>query len=280
MRRALRVGSVDLHLPVILLFWKQCCHKFSQCRSRSCVPRSPIRIGFSRSNGMAFEPSYIPPTAAFALSRATETPSRTSPACAKDWLGTSRADAASLMVKSCAWTLKANRNSVISCSGATSLFFFDILWDEHAGSDDEEEMRRFRRGEDVRYLPLIDRKLRLRRAVPKTGERLLFCDHIETYGEQLFRLICEQDLEGIVAKGKGDPYLPEHATWLKIRNKNYSQWIGREQLFERERSGDPDFEGWSTCALVCNSVGELHGFRRRGSSSIEVFHSPRFLREI
>jgi bifunctional non-homologous end joining protein LigD len=138
-------------------------------------------------------------------------------------------------------------------------YAFDILWDEHAPSDDEEEMRRFRNGEDVRYLPLCDRKLRLRRAVPKTGERLLFCDHIETHGEQLFRLICEQDLEGIVAKRKGDPYLLEHATWRKIRNHNYSQWTGREELFERERSSDADFEAWSSCVLVCNDARKVYG---------------------
>jgi ATP-dependent DNA ligase len=103
-------------------------------------------------------------------------------------------------------------------------YAFDILWDEHATSDDEEEMRRFRNGEDTRYLPLIDRKLRLRRVVPKRGERLLCCDHVEGEGEGLFRLACENDLEGIVAKRRGDPYLPEHASWLKIRNQNYSQW--------------------------------------------------------
>jgi bifunctional non-homologous end joining protein LigD len=44
---------------------------------------------------------------------------------------------------------------------AEPMFYaFDILWDEHAFSDDEEEMRRFRNGGDLRYLPLIDRKLR------------------------------------------------------------------------------------------------------------------------
>jgi bifunctional non-homologous end joining protein LigD len=128
---------------------------------------------------------------------------------------------------------------------------FDILWDDHAHSDDEAEMRIFRNGEDTRYLPLIDRKLRLRRVVPKQGERLLFCDHIETDGEQLFRLACENDLEGVVAKHKGDPYLPEHAHWLKIRNQNYSQWVGREELFERERAADPDFDVWNICALAC-----------------------------
>jgi len=49
-------------------------------------------------------------------------------------------------------------------------------------------MRRFRSGEDVRYLPLTDRKLRLRRVVPKLTERLLYCDHIEVDGQGLFQL--------------------------------------------------------------------------------------------
>jgi hypothetical protein len=32
---------------------------------------------------------------------------------------------------------------------AEPMFYaFDLLWDEHARSDDEEEMRRFRNGED------------------------------------------------------------------------------------------------------------------------------------
>lgn len=107
---------------------------------------------------------------------------------------------------------------------AKPLFYaFDILWDEHASSDDEEEMRRFRNDEDLRYLPLIDRKLRLHAVVPRRGECLLYCDHIDGDGAGLFRLACESDLEGIVAKRKSDPYLPEHATWLKIRNRDYSQ---------------------------------------------------------
>jgi hypothetical protein len=65
---------------------------------------------------------------------------------------------------------------------------------------------------------------------------------------------CENDLEGIVAKRKSDPYLPEHAAWLKIRNQQYSQWIGREELFERERGSDPDFQVWDGCAMACNAL--------------------------
>ena len=88
-------------------------------------------------------------------------------------------------------------------------------------SDDEQGRRRFRNGEDIRFLQLIDRKLRLQALVPKGAERLLNCDHVEGNGA------CEHDLEGIVAKRKSDPYLLEHATWLKIRNQGYSQWGGK-----------------------------------------------------
>jgi len=135
-------------------------------------------------------------------------------------------------------------------------YAFDILRDEHARSDDEDETRRFRNGEDIRYLPLTDRKLRLRQIVPKNAERLLFCDHIDEHGEALFQLACEGDLEGIVAKRKGDPYLPDHATWFKIRNTSYSQWIGRQELFERERSSDPEWRNWNLCASACDELIE------------------------
>jgi len=133
-------------------------------------------------------------------------------------------------------------------------YAFDILWDEHAWADDEQEQRRFRNGEDLRYLAMVERKLRLHAVVPKPGERLLYCDYIDGDGEALFRLACENDLEGIVAKRKSDPYLPDHASWLKIRNQSYSQWQGREELFERERGSDPDFHVWDGCALACESV--------------------------
>ncbi len=69
-----------------------------------------------------------------------------------------------------------------------------------------------------------------------------------------FRLACERDLEGIVAKHKDNPYLAEHANWLKIRNRNYSQWAGREELFEREREDIPDINLWEACVVACERV--------------------------
>jgi ATP-dependent DNA ligase len=131
-------------------------------------------------------------------------------------------------------------------------YAFDLLWDQHASSDDEEERRSFRNGEDLRYLPLIDRKLRLRAVMPKKAERLLYCDYVDSDGEGLFRLACGHDLEGIVAKRKSDPYLQQHAAWLKVRNQQYSQWIRREELFERERHSEPNLHGWEHCALACD----------------------------
>lgn len=106
-------------------------------------------------------------------------------------------------------------------------------------------------------LPLTDRKQRLRSIVPAIGERLLYTDHVEAAGEQLFQLACMRDLEGIVAKRKFDPYLPGgESSWLKIRNRDYSQWAGREGLFEKERDSNPDLHGWDRCASIC---AELEG---------------------
>jgi bifunctional non-homologous end joining protein LigD len=109
----------------------------------------------------------------------------------------------------------------------------------------------FCNGENLRYVPLAERKFRLRSIVPHDGERLLYCDHVEEHGETLFAFACDQDLEGIVAKRKFDPYIPDHAQWLKIRNRAYSQWIGREELFERERESNPDLKLWDGCTLAC-----------------------------
>lgn len=43
----------------------------------------------------------------------------------------------------------------------------------------------------------------------------------------------------------------EHAAWVNIRNPVYSQWVGREELFERERSTDPDFARWDEGVRAC-----------------------------
>ena len=115
-------------------------------------------------------------------------------------------------------------------------------------------------GRDLRYLSVEERKLHLRAIVSNRRERLLYCDHVEVAGEDFFKLACERDLEGIVAKRKYDPYLLDGSTkWLKIRNPNYSQWAGREELFDHERSTDPDICGWNVCASACDILVRRYG---------------------
>ena len=109
--------------------------------------------------------------------------------------------------------------------GEPRFVVFDLLWCD---------------GQDLRYSPLTERKHRLRLILPKDSERLMYCDHADATERACSRLACDNDLEDIVAKRKLDPYLPDQASWLKIRNTNYSQWAGREKLFDRERESDPD----------------------------------------
>ena len=49
----------------------------------------------------------------------------------------------------------------------------------------------------------------------------------------LFKLACAQDLEGIVAKLADGRYDPDDTTWVKIKNKAYSQAVGRAEFFDR-----------------------------------------------
>jgi ATP-dependent DNA ligase len=59
-------------------------------------------------------------------------------------------------------------------------------------------------------------------------------DHIEARGAALFEKTFEFDLEGIVAKWKAGRYVADNrrSSWVKIKNPNYSQAEGREELFE------------------------------------------------
>jgi len=82
-------------------------------------------------------------------------------------------------------------------------------------------------------------------------------DHVEERGEELFDLVCKRDLEGIVAKHRQSRYLVAEGNppWIKIRNRNYSQMIGRDDLFERryEAKGAPEI-GWNACAKAASSA--------------------------
>ncbi|MFY9531971.1 MAG: hypothetical protein WBC04_15225 [Candidatus Acidiferrales bacterium] len=106
--------------------------------------------------------------------------------------------------------------------GVPIFYAFDLLW---------------LNGEDLRQLPLTERKQRLRQLIRTTKRsRVLYADHIEGRGVDFFRTVCEQNLEGIVAKRKDSVY-SSAGYWLKVKNPLYSQAEGRRELFESMRPG-------------------------------------------
>src|SRR5581483_8404071 len=111
-------------------------------------------------------------------------------------------------------------NDLLYRRGDPYFFAFDLLW---------------LNGRDLRDLPLVERKQKLREIVPAAPSRVLYSEHIDTRGRQLFDFACEHDLEGIVAKWKFGSYLPNSTatTWIKVKNPNYTQAEGRGEQFEK-----------------------------------------------
>jgi bifunctional non-homologous end joining protein LigD len=99
------------------------------------------------------------------------------------------------------------------------LYVFDLLWINDV---------------DLRRTPLVKRKARLCELVRKSRcPRLLYAQHVEGGGRELFNEICRCDLEGIVAKRKMGMYREDRPGWLKIKNRTYSQAEGRHELLTR-----------------------------------------------
>jgi bifunctional non-homologous end joining protein LigD len=99
-------------------------------------------------------------------------------------------------------------------------YAFDLLWLD---------------GQDLRQLPLLDRKLKLQRLL-KGHPGLLYAVHVPAKGVELFRVICREDLEGIVAKHGLASYSAKPQSWFKVLNPDYSQARGRREMFENFRA--------------------------------------------
>ena len=104
--------------------------------------------------------------------------------------------------------------------GPFCFYAFDLLWLD---------------GSDLRARPLIERKSLLRKPLPRAPNSVLYVDHVAS-GTDLFRVICEQDMEGVVAKQATGRYTPDATSWVKIKNRQYSQAVGRADFFNRRRA--------------------------------------------
>jgi bifunctional non-homologous end joining protein LigD len=102
---------------------------------------------------------------------------------------------------------KSRFNLLLRRRAEPAFYAFDLLW---------------LNGNDLRQLPLIERKIRLRKLIEKSDcERITYTQHIEMCGCVLYRAICKKDLEGIVAKRRDSVYSVS-GHWLKVLNPNYT----------------------------------------------------------
>ena len=95
------------------------------------------------------------------------------------------------------------------------LFAFDLI--EHDG-------------DDLRDLPLIERKRRLAKLIGKAKRRAIrFTEHLTGDGPTVFDHVCRMGLEGIVSKRTDAPYRSGPSkTWLKSKNPA-SEAVRRER---------------------------------------------------
>ncbi len=76
----------------------------------------------------------------------------------------------------------------------------------------------FAGGEDLRDLPLTERKTRLKSHIEDAGPRLRYVDHFTTAGDAVLLSACRMDLEGIVSKKLDAPYRSGRGeTWTKAK---------------------------------------------------------------
>jgi ATP-dependent DNA ligase len=103
--------------------------------------------------------------------------------------------------------------------GRLAFAAFDILWLD---------------GSDLRPLPLSKRKAHLGTVLPYETAGAFRTMIVEEHGWALFEAVKRLDLEGIVAKRKADPY-ETRTVWYKVKNPDYSQAEGRDDVFNRPR---------------------------------------------
>jgi bifunctional non-homologous end joining protein LigD len=86
----------------------------------------------------------------------------------------------------------------------------------------------FDRGEDLRSLPLSERKVRLDAAFAKLPARsqLRLADQIHSESAELLARVCNQHLEGLVAKKIDSPYTGDRSKhWLKVKCHREQEFV-------------------------------------------------------
>ena len=103
--------------------------------------------------------------------------------------------------------------------GVPQFAAFDLLWLD---------------GRDLRAHAYNARKAALRTLI---GRRAAHVSYVDSHEEAaLFAAAARMDLEGVVAKQCDEPYAAG-TSWIKVKNREYSQLAGRGELFHKKGGG-------------------------------------------
>jgi bifunctional non-homologous end joining protein LigD len=91
-------------------------------------------------------------------------------------------------------------------------------------------------GEDLRPLPLIERKKRLARLLARSRTGIVINEHTDDEGAMVFLHACKMGLEGIVSKRLTAPYRSGPSRdWIKVKNPDSPAMIRAREHFARLR---------------------------------------------
>lgn len=131
---------------------------------------------------------------------------------------------------------------------------------------------------DLRPLALVHRKALLRRLLPGGGP-LLYVEHLEERGVEMFEAVRRLGLEGVVAKKAGGPYVSGRSpAWLKFRATRTADLVivgfsseGRATLSELDLAAYDDGE-----LVYAGSVGNglTRELRRELRTALEPLRRP------
>jgi bifunctional non-homologous end joining protein LigD len=112
---------------------------------------------------------------------------------------------------------RADFNALMFGRAEPCFYAFDLLW---------------LNGIDLRMKSLAERKHVLRELV-RGDSRVRYVEHFGGEdGESFYRVCCQHDLEGVVAKRRDSTYLESdhEMAWFKIKNRDYTGAVDRGEL--------------------------------------------------
>jgi bifunctional non-homologous end joining protein LigD len=98
-----------------------------------------------------------------------------------------------------------------SNAAALVFFLFDLLYLD---------------GEDLRSIPVIERKQRLGTLLANAAPYLHYSDHVIAHGPEFYEKACAMHVEGIVSKRIDAPYTPgNRGLWRKVKCLNRAEFV-------------------------------------------------------